>query len=124
MSSRPQFNPYLVITNGSMATSLLSKVTIAQKLSMVSYAIVWSGTSPVGSITVEVSNDYSQNDDGSVRNAGNWSTLTLSGTGDVVGNTGTGFIDIDAQAGYALRLRYTRVSGTGTMNVTVNGKVA
>lgn len=124
MSSRPQFNPYPVIVNGSMAGNITSAVTVIQKLSLVSYAVSWTGTSPVGSMDVQVSNDYAQNVDGSVANAGNWSSIPLSSTPSISGNSNNGFIDIDANAGYAIRIVYTRVSGTGTMNVIVSGKVA
>lgn len=124
MSSRPQFNPYSVITDGSMAGSLTSKVTIIQKLSLVSYSCHWTGTAPVGAISVQVSNDYEQNVDGTVKNAGNWDTLPLSAPAGVTGSTGDGFIDVYATAAYAIRLLYTRTSGTGTLNVVVSGKVA
>lgn len=107
-----------------MSTSLTSKVTVIQNLSMISYDISWSGSTPVGVITVEVSNTYSQNADGTVRNAGNWTALVLSSPTPVSGNTGIGFIDIDELAAYAVRLVYTRTSGSGTLNATINGKVA
>lgn len=124
MASRPIFSPYSVITDGDMSGNLTSKVTVIQNLSMVSYDISWAGTAPVGAITVQVSNTYSQNADGSVKNAGNWTTLVLSAAPAVSGNTGNGFIDVDANAGYAIRLVYTRTSGVGLLNVTVNGKVS
>ena len=124
MSSRPQFNPFPVIVNGDMSGDLTSAITITQKLSMISYSIAWNGTSPVGVITVEVSNDYAVNSDGTVANPGTWNALPLSVTCNVTGNSDTGFIDIDATAGYALRVKYTRTSGTGTMQVTVAAKVA
>lgn len=124
MASRPIFSPYPVITDGSLSGDLTSKVTVIQNLSLASYSLSWTGSTPVGTVSVEVSNDYSQNADGSVRNAGTWNALPLSISPAVSGNSGMGFIDIDAQAGYALRLRYTRTSGTGTLNVIVNGKVA
>lgn len=75
-------------------------------------------------MSVEISNTYSLNMDGTVRDAGNWTTLTLSSTPSVSGNTGHGFIDVDATGAYAMRLIYTRTSGTGTMNATINAKVA
>ena len=125
MSSRTQLSPHSVITNGDMsAASITSEVTIIQKLSLASYGVSWTGTSPVGVITVQVSNDYSQNADGSVKNAGTWNTLNLSATANVSGNTGNGFIDIDSIAGYAIRLIYTKTSGTGTLQAIVSGKVA
>ncbi len=114
--------PQKVITNGDMSGNLTSMVTIIDQLVMLSYSIVWTGSSPVGSISVEVSNDYSENVDGSVRNSGNWTALPLSGSAPVSGNSDAGFVDIDAQAGYALRLVYTSGSGTGTLNVYAMGK--
>lgn len=120
MSSRPQLNPESVITNGNLSGNLTSLVTIITKLSMVTYATSWSGTSPVGTLNVQVSNDYSQNGDGSVKNAGTWSTVT---TGAVSGNTGTGFFDITTGA-YAIRLTYTFSSGTGTIQALVAAKVS
>ncbi len=124
MASRPIFTPYPVITNGDMSAPIISKVTIIQNLSMIGYDISWSGATPVGSMSVEVSNTYSQNADGTVRNAGNWTTLALSAPTTVSGNTGNGFIDIDEISAYAIRLVYTPVSGTGTMQATINAKVA
>lgn len=124
MSSRPIFTPHSVITNGDMSGNITSQVTIIQNLSMLSYDISWTGTAPVGVMSVQISNTYSQNADGSVRNPGNWTTLVLSSPTPVSGSPGNGFIDIDAIAAYAMRLVYTRTSGTGTMNAIINGKVA
>ena len=124
MATRPQFTPYPVIVNGSMAGNITSAVTIVQKLSMISYDVSWSGTAPVGTLSVQVSNTYSLNPDGSVNNTGNWTTLTLSATANVSGATGNGFLDVDATGAYAMRLVYTRTSGTGTMNATISAKVA
>lgn len=131
MSSRPVFLPASVITNGAMATATLtSAVTIIKQLSMVSYALSWSGTSPVGTAEVQVSNDYSQNSDGSVKNAGTWTSLTLSVSGSpsttiaISGNTGTAFIDVDLVAAYAVRLLYTKTSGTGVLQAVIAGKVS
>lgn len=124
MSSRPILTPFPVITNGSMSSDITSSVTIIQNLSMISYDISWSGTVPVGTMTVEVSNSYSQNADGSVRNPGNWTTLTLSAPTDVSGNMGNGMIDIDATGCFAIRLKYTRISGSGVMQAIINAKVA
>jgi hypothetical protein len=105
-----------------MTTTLISLPTIVQNISMASYDISWSGSTPVGVITVQVSNTYQQNADGSVRVAGNWTTLVLSAATPVSGNTGNGFVDVDATAGYAIRCVYTPTSGTGSLNVVLNGK--
>lgn len=97
---------------------------------MVSYAVSWAGSTPIGVLSVQVSNDYSQNSDGTVRNTGTWNTMSLQVGGSAVasipvtGNTGNGFIDILQSAAYAMRLVYTRTSGTGSMDAVVTAKVA
>ena len=86
MSTRPQFSPYIVIPNalaspantGDMSSSITSAPTIVQKLSMISYQASWAGTTPVGTISVQLSNDFSLNADGTVHNAGTWTTMTLT----------------------------------------------
>ncbi len=123
MSSRPQLSPYPVIEDGDMSGDIISEPSLIQKLSMISYEVLWDGTSPVGSIIVEGSNDYSENADGSVKNAGTWAALPLSTSTPIVGNSDRGMIDIFATSIYAIRLRYDRTSGTGTLNVIASGKV-
>lgn len=125
MASRPIFTPHSVITNGSMAGNITSEVTIVQNLSMIGYDVSWAaGSTPVGVMSVQVSNTYRQNGEGVVQVAGNWTTLTLSTTPTVSGNTGNGYIDVDATGAYAIRLVYTRTSGSGTMNATICAKTA
>lgn len=130
MSTRTTLRPHLVINARSMATSLTSEATILQSLTKVSYAFSWSGSTPVGTVSLQVSNDYALDPGGKVKNAGTWTTLPLSDdTGAIVtslpvaGNTGTIFIEAETSA-YACRVIYTRGSGTGTMSATVSGKVS
>lgn len=130
MSTRTVLRPHAVITNGAMTGNITSEVTVLQSLTRMSYAASWSGTSPVGTLSVQVSNDYTLDSAGFVANAGTWTTVTLNVTGSPVssvpvsGNTGTVFIDIDGIAAYAMRCVYTFTSGTGTLNVTIVGKVS
>lgn len=124
MASRPIIAPFPVITNGDMSGNITSSVTVIQNSSMLSYDISWAGTAPVGTMSVQVSNTYTQNADGTVANPGNWTTLTLSAPTPVTGATGNGFIDVDATGAYAIRLVYNFTSGTGRLNATITGKVA
>jgi hypothetical protein len=136
LSSRPQLDPHRVIpspnaspaNSGSMASSITSEATIVKKLSQISYSCVYTG-SPIGSFSVQGSDDYQLNNDGSVRNAGTWNTLPLGYNGSVVtsipiSGAGNGMIDIASTGVYALRLVYTASSGSGNLTVIVNGKVA
>lgn len=130
MSTRTGLRPQKVITAGSMAGNLTSSPTILQSLTKASYALSWAGTTPVGTVSVQGSNDYALNPDGTVQNSGTWSTLTLQVSGystttvAITGNTGSGIIDLVETAIYALRLIYTAGSGTGALTVYFNGKVS
>ena len=134
MSSRPQFAPQAVFnstTGQSMAGNLTSLITVIQKLSQISYGVSWSGSSPVGTIQVLVSNDYATNGQGTVSNAGTWIPLYYNqGTGTpvvssaITGNTGTLWIDIPQTGAFAIKLVYTKTSGTGTLSSTICAKVS
>lgn len=128
MADRPFLSPQNVITNGAMAGNLTSKPTVMKNLTKAAYSYSWTGSTPVGTVSVQVSNDYALNPDGTVLNAGTWSTATVSYNGTqvttvpVTGNTGNGFIELDTGA-YAVRTIYTAGSGTGNMQVLFCGKV-
>lgn len=130
MSTRTTIRPTSVITAGSMAGDLTSLVTILQSVSGVSYEVSWTGSTPIGTVSVQLSNDYSVNPDGTVNNAGTWTTIYLNVNGTpsqtiaITGNTGSGFIDIERTNAYAIRLIYTRTSGTGSLTATICGKVS
>ncbi len=124
MAQRSLLAPHPVIEDGSMSTSITSDISIVQQLALISYTYSWVGTSPVGEIVVEVSNDYSNNPAGNVLNPGTWNALPLDSATAVSGNTGVGAIDIQLPGFYAIRTRYIRASGTGTIQAIVVGKVS
>lgn len=130
MSSRTNLRPHTVINAQSMGASITSDITLLQSLTKGSYQVVWSdGSTPIGTIALQVSDNYSVDPSGAVLNAGTWTTATISVAGvpassaPVSGNTGSGFIDFSTAA-YATRIIYTRTSGSGTMSATVTGKVS
>lgn len=129
MSARTSLRPFLAIDAESMGASITSTPTVLQSLTMVNYEIVWTGSTPVGTVSVEASNTCTVGSDGTV-SGGTWTAIPLDLNGVTVtsiplsGNSGTGMIDIDGLSAYAVRLKYTRSSGTGTMSATVVGKVA
>lgn len=131
MSTRTTLRPYSVITNESMAADITSEVTILQSITGVSYAVSWSGTTPVGTLAVQCSNDYSINQDGTVNNSGTWIPMYVSINGgapaasiSISGNTGKGIIELERTNVYAIRLFYDAGSGVGTFNATIVGKVS
>jgi hypothetical protein len=137
MSTRTQHRPQIVIpsaqgnpaNSGNMTLTLTSAPTVLQSMSLVSYGIAWTGTSPVGTITVQASNDCTVSASGGVT-GGTWNTIPfLSSTGVIVtsfavsGNTGNGMLTIGPVSFYACELVYTPTSGSGTLTVTVVGGV-
>lgn len=129
MSTRSNIRPQPVIENGDMSGDLTSQITILQSVTVGSYSYSWVGTSPVGTIALQGSNDYALNQDGTVKNAGTWTDFTLDLNGTQVssipltGDSGNGVIEWTTGV-YALRTFYDRTSGTGTLQCIVNGKVS
>lgn len=107
-----------------------SEVTIIKNPTLFSYEVSWSGSTPTGTLIMEISNSYALEADGSVANAGNWTQVPMDVNGAyatsiaISGNSGVGFIEGELSAGYAVRLTYTRSGGSGTMNLIFAGKVA
>lgn len=118
----PQGTP----ANGnSMAANITSSPQILYLMSKASFSFSWTGTSPIGTISVNGSNNYVQNGYGTQAaiNTPIWDPLTLNYQGSAVttipvtGNSGSGIIDITATGIYALQFVYTFTSGTGNMTV-------
>jgi len=64
--------------------------------------------SPAGSFSVEVSNDFSLNPDGSIRDAGQWTVLTSPSSVTVTaGSPDPIFIDVNQSGANAIRLVWT-----------------
>ena len=122
MSSRPFLKPFQAIKDGDMSADITSTPTIITNLSMVSYQVTWSGSTPVGNVIVEASNDYTVDASGKVLNTGTWNEVT-GATAAISGNTGKGMINLNQMPAFAIRLKYVFTSGTGTLNATVVAKV-
>lgn len=129
MSHRPIIVPNLqkpLINAQSMGSDITGPATIINTLPGISYDVAWTGN-PIGTFSIQVSNTYSQNVDGTVANAGNWNTLPPSAFVGTLptpaGSADHGFIDIVGTEAYAIRIVYTRVSGTGSLTVLASAKV-
>lgn len=129
MSNRPLLAPNQnepLIDGESMGADITGPVTIIQMLPGISYDLSWTGT-PTGNFQVQVSNSYAKNPDGSVKNAGHWTTIpeaSFSGSYPAAaGASGGGFIDVVGTECYAVRLVYVRSSGTGALTVYPAAKV-
>lgn len=87
----------------------------------INYSVSWTG-SPVGTFTVQGSDDYSEYADGSVKNAGTWNTLPTTPAVTASGAPGNGMIEVVTFC-HAIQLVYTATSGTGTLQAIVTGSV-
>jgi len=115
-----------LINGASMASNIIGPATVIQRIPGISYDIAWTGT-PTGTFSVQVSNTVVLGQNGSVIQAGNWTTLPASSfTGTYpapAGSAGTGFLDVVGTEAYAVRLIYTASSGTGSLTVVCAAKV-
>lgn len=138
MSTRTNLRPQVVIpspnalpTNSQdMSAGIVSAPTILNSLTKVSYGVSWTGAGATpGFVSVEASDDCVVQASGAV-SGGTWNTLPFFSGGlivssiPLVGATGNGMIDIETLSAYAVRLRFTANSSSGSLTVTVNGKVA
>lgn len=116
-----------LLVNGNMAGSLNSNGMYLDEMAYFSIQAVWTGGSVTGSLKIQVSSDIVPpvvTPSGALTNASanvvNWSdytgsTVAVSGAGNWTWEAGlTGSLWV--------RLVYTSVSGTGTLNVNFTGK--
>lgn len=122
MSDRPYLKPAVVVNNGDMSASITSSPTILAQKNGCGYDVQWTGA-PVGTFSVQLSNTYSIDAEGNVSNPGAWASVTLSNSITAAGSPDNAFINLAGLEAYAVRLVYTRTSGTGTLNAVICGKV-
>lgn len=123
--SRKQFlKPYQLITSGDMSqASIISPVTDIQGLDNVGYQVNFTGA-PVGTFSVEVSMDYQPgtSPNSPPANAGNWIPVTLSTPVTASGSPDNAYIDLALLSAPYIRLKYTKTSGTGSLNAFIVAK--
>jgi len=111
-----KFTQVQMISAGDMSSSITSPGVDLQDVPLASIQAVWTGAAPVGTLILQTSGDIvaTQN------LVTNWSdfsgsSVAVSGNGDVMYNL--------ANAGYRwVRIKYTRTSGTGTINAILSAK--
>jgi hypothetical protein len=102
--------------------STISRAMRAAVLDNMSFQVQWSGATPVGTATVEVSNDHQENG-GVVTNAGTWIALTSPAQVAISGNTGNAFMQVTGLSAAWVRLNFAKTSGTFTaLDVYFNGR--
>lgn len=116
-SSKNVIKSWHGIIDGSMATSLESAPTNVLFVDNINCQLNYTGT-PTGTFTVQVSSDYDPN----TATAGNWIPVDF---GQVIGAAGSGdqiILDMNQLPAPWMKVVYTSVSGTGTLNMYLTAK--
>jgi hypothetical protein len=112
MGRKSVVKSYNLIDSGDLSTTFTSNVTNTLNLDKASIHISWTGTSPVGVITVEVRNG--END--------SYYELQFATTIDITGDSGEHQIILNEMPFTDLRLQYVATSGTGTIDAVYTAK--
>jgi len=113
MARKSVTKPFKTFDAANLAANATSSITNVENLDKASISIVFSGTAPVGVVTVEVRNGAKDS----------FQVLDMGSTINITGASGTHQLVFNELPFTELRLQYTRTSGTGTMDATFTGKV-
>lgn len=112
---------FQVIDAGDLSDDVTSAVTNIQFLDNIGYqANLLTGT-PDGTLSVEISADYAQDNNGNVTHAGNWITLTSQAI--TAGQPSNVYFDLNQLSAPWIRLFFESSSGTGTMDAFITAKM-
>lgn len=111
---------HVIVAGDMSAASLTSRAMRCAVLDNFSFQGVWTGTSPVGTLDIQVSNDHQENG-GVVVNVGTWTSIYTS-VPAVSGNSGNLFLNVAAISPAWVRCVYTKTSGVGAIDVYFNGR--
>lgn len=120
MSRKNILKPYFVITNNAMTANVTSVVSSVENLDSFTYLFDWSaGTSPVGTITLEVRHKIPSR--GTDAQFSAWQALDFGETISISGASGAHSLSVQNKGFSEARLNYVRSSGSGTLNVSISG---
>ena len=115
--SRRNLN-HKMIDNLSIAVNQTSSITIVDGIDEAIIIVTWTGSSPVGVITIEASNSKA---DEFTKGTEVYEVLDFASAINVSGNSGSHQINFTALPFRAMRFVYTASSGTGNLTAHVNG---
>lgn len=113
MGRKSILNSYKMFDNVDISTNQTSNFTSVKNLDKAVIHIVWSGTSPVGTVTVQTRNADTES----------WKDVDMGGTISVSGNSGSHQLMFNEMPGIDLQLTYTASSGTGNLTASITAKV-
>lgn len=109
--SRKSVLSMVIVSAGDMSGSITSSSVNTKFLDNIGLLVEWTGSSPVGTLSIEVQNGSS-----------GWSALDFGTPIAVTGASGNLNININETPFEAMRVKYIRSSGTGAITVTLAAK--
>lgn len=103
---------YKMIDAGDMSGNIVSETVNVQNMDLAGIHVSWSGSSPVGTITVQARNGA----------ADSWYDLTFPAPISVSGNTGDHQIVLASLPFTDIQLTYTASSGSGDLTARITAK--
>ena len=103
---------FKMLDAADISTNQTSELTNVLKLDQASIILEWSGSSPVGTVTVEARNGSD----------GNFYELDMGSTISISGNSGNHQLLFSEMPFSDIRLQYTSTSGTGSLTATITSK--
>lgn len=123
MARKDVLAPVVLESAKSLGASFTTSPTLISFLDNVCYQVNVTTSNAVGTFYVEASLDYQPTDAvNGPANAGNWVALTLSATPTLASANDTIMINLNQLPFKAVRLGYTRTSGTGTAVIYIMAK--
>lgn len=122
MARKNTLNRHPVATAQSLGTSFTTDPTTISYLDNISYQIDATTSDAIGTFVVQGSIDYVPAQPNETPNAGHWVDMTLSGSPTLASANDDILIDMNQVPFTAVRLQYTRTSGTGAVTVIINAK--
>jgi hypothetical protein len=110
MALKNVIKPYHLMTDGDMSGNLTSNTVDVTYSDNVGIQLTWTGAA-VGTFAVEGTVDES-----------NWSSLSFSSTPSASGGGDTHLLNLNNLPYKRIRVKYTRTSSTGTLQVWVMAK--
>lgn len=101
-----------------ISTDQTSEIVYVPYLDNVGMIVSWTGTSPVGELKIEVSNQQQNPNEPMI-----WSQLDFGSAIAISGNSGTHTINMNQLPFNAIRAKYARVSGTGNLDLIAQVKM-
>lgn len=121
MPRKNQLTKFQNITNGDMTTTITSPATAIHFLDDIGVQFNFTGV-PVGTFQVQVSIDYTQDQEGNIEDPGHWISIALSPSPVAAGAAGQVYVDLNMLSSPWVRVVYVPTSGSGTLNAFITGK--